>query len=344
MKLTIISVFFLLIQTSPGSFALDHDEPCSNDPGAPKCDFSKGLVCTDRNGTSVCRCVDEDHMEHVDTGNSYSSACMVFINGNCSWTDPANPNVTRRMPCRDRNSNCYSNPYDKCRCESSYLPEDVTDAIIPENRCLGAGHITNSCNDSRPCHPKTEMYCDRGVCQCQNPITEDTRRVYATDYDHYFYQCFLLPEVVVGCVDSSDCTSNAYCGEDRRCHCQPGYTLSQQDFSNWHEMRCGVDYMGDCSNYTDHEEYCNDVAGLDCVDGKCVCRYAPDQIYDEDLEQCVSPEGNPCTLDYRTYDIPFIHFRGPILCQGGLECKAITPGSYYPLGICTRPGEPLGNQ
>lgn len=184
------------------------------------------------------------------------------------------------------------------------------------------GQIGEACDLNQPCESSQGLACISNICQCDSPSNQR--------YDNSSRKCV---SVVGGsCTTTTvgdlrkECIPNAFCAEKRdesgefytECQCETGYIENSSG-------DC-VPGIGQPCSYLPEE--CNPLGMVVCKNGKCQCLDEL-QVYDADMQRCVSPAGTHCRYERATSSLqlgcvknaicyPFFYWIPPkCLCKPG---------------------------
>jgi len=193
--------------------------------------------------------------------------------------------------------------------------------------CLPSmGH---SCSTSEECNPHDLLECRRGKCDCAS--SDLLHR-----YDRRTRKCHI--KIGEACDPNSNngtscnaeggaaCSPDSYSQTGYVCQCA-GASLPEWDYH--YGGRCLAGYMEDCQDDRDCGGFRDNLA---CLENKCQCSRAPEQVWDEGMKICASVEYAPCSL------IGIVHEdSSTVLCASGLECRRRAPHTYGLSGVCHNP-------
>lgn len=224
----------------------------------------------------------------------------------------------------------------------SVVPLLFTQLIIHCNAAtvssLPTVQFGNSCDLSQPCDTTQGLACISNICQCVSPSNQR--------YDNSTQKCVSVvggPCTTAAAANdlTQDCIRNAFCSEKRdesgelytECQCDMGYIENSSG-------DC-VPGIGQPCSYLPDE--CNPLGMVVCKNGRCECLDNL-QVYDVDMQRCVSPAGTHCKYERASSSLqlgcvknaicyPFFYWVPPkCLCKPGYvqtKSRQCVPESDY---------------
>ncbi|CAL8123041.1 unnamed protein product [Orchesella dallaii] len=264
-----------------------YNEYCDN--RAIRCDSSLSLTC--RNNT--CSCLKPESMVYDASRRS----CAALARETCKFT------VMEEYRTWQEEVHCVTNAHcdfsqSICVCNRGYIE-------LANGTCIPKKSYGETCDNSSDCKQDFSLMCKDSKCVCLPNVSE---------YSEEMNQCVGLADKP--CVNDL-CTANAICREEpRRSYYRPSVELdsddSTEDVDEYAETlrdpssigrcqcrtafgvttggRCQLGYGGKC----DHQQ-AKCMSWLKCKEGTCSCHYPAHQIYDKNMETCLSRVGGPCT-------------------------------------------------
>jgi hypothetical protein len=237
-----------------------------------RCNSLATLTCQN----NTCLCMKSDSM----TYDARLHGCVSLAGEKCKFT------VIEEYRSWHEEVHCVEHarcdtPTGLCKCEPTFTEHS-------NGSCVSKGLYGEACRQHLDCRSDLHLQCVQNECKCDKEVA-------AYSYDHQ--QCVGLADKP--CLNDL-CTTNALCrgyygghsadsyeeysGEDTKCSCAPGYTMSSKG-------ECQVGHGGQCDF---RDSIC--LPSFKCQDGNCTCKYKDHQVYDDVLKDCYSLVGGPCSI------------------------------------------------
>lgn len=253
-----------------------------------RCDTSLSLSCN--TSLSLCVCLKPEHMIY----DKVRGSCAALAGEKCRFT------VLDEYRSWQEEIVCVNNAHcdftqSVCKCDRDFLE-------LSNGTCIPKKTYMESCETTIDCKQDLSLICENSTCVCNPAISE---------YNDELFSCVGLaghPCVNDQCVanaicreetprrayyeESSEETAEEEYGEGRshrdpasigRCQCRTAFGVTS-------DGRCQLGYGGKC----DHVQ-AKCMAWFKCKEGTCVCQYPTHQVYDKNVEACLSYVGGPCT-------------------------------------------------
>lgn len=225
--------------------------------------------------------------------------------------------------CRDDGIPCVTSSsclYGKCECNDNYLRSGS-----------GTCELTygNKCSERDTCARRYALECvgtsdpnDPPTCRC---FGEGEDMV----WDIVKRKCVSLASGSCDTPESprfrqddrQECIKNAECMSPGYCQCKPGFIKIP-------DGTCKLQYNQPCNSSSGKND-CNELESLVCRDGKCVCEFYGQMIYDEEINQCRTLVEERCNNGNRERDA---NWKLPI-CVKDAVCKPQL-GSHKSTCVC----------